>query len=84
MTVTPPGPNAPTEPLITVGSITAVVAGALGAAVAFGLPITDTQQAAVLAVIAVLAPIVVAVWGRAKVFSPATVRSLLATAKRRP
>lgn len=72
-----PGPNAPAEPLITVTGITAVVAAALAGAVAFGLHISDDQKAAILGVVAVIAPIVVGVWGRAKVYSPATVRALL-------
>lgn len=79
-----PGPNAASEPLVTVGTITAIVTAGIGAAVAFGLDLKPDQTAAILAFIAVLAPLVVAVWGRAKVYSPATVRTLLTSARKRP
>lgn len=72
-----------TNPLISVGTITAVGSAVLAAAVAFGLHIGDDQQSAILAVIGVLAPIVVALWGRRKVYAPATVHRLLA-ARGRP
>lgn len=55
------------EPAITVGSIGAVVAALITCAVAFGLPITDEQQTAVLGAVAVLAPIVVGVITRGHV-----------------
>lgn len=71
-------PDAPAEPLISVGSVTAVVTAGLAAAVTFGFKLTDAQTAAILAIVGVVAPLVVAVWGRSKVYSPATVRKLLA------
>lgn len=70
------------QPLLSVGTITAVGSALIAALVAFGLKISDDQQSAVLAVIGVLAPIVVALWGRRKVYAPATVARLLAA--RRP
>lgn len=72
-----PGPDAPAEPLITVTGITTLVGALISGAVAFGLHISDDQKAAIIAVVAVVAPIVVGVWGRSRVYSPATVRALL-------
>ena len=79
MTDTPatPPPNAPQEPLLTVGAITAVATALVGALVAFGLPLSNDQQAALLGLVAVVAPLVVAVWGRTRVYAPATVRALV-------
>lgn len=71
-TPTPP----PSEPLWSVGGITAAVTAVLALVTAFGLPLTDAQQAAILGVAAVAAPLVVALVGRGKVFSPATVARL--------
>lgn len=78
-----PGPNAPAEPLITVGAITGIAAAVVGAGVAFGLDLTHDQTTAILAIIGVLAPVVVTVWGRTKVFSPATVRTMVVASKRK-
>jgi hypothetical protein len=72
-----PGPDAPSEPLITVGSITSAVTAVIALVVSFGLHVTNDQQSAVLGVIAVVAPFLVALVGRGKVFSPASVRKLL-------
>lgn len=66
------------EPLVTVGSVTAAGAAVLALVAAFGLHVSDGQQAAILGVLSVVAPIVVALWGRRKVYSPATVARLLA------
>lgn len=52
------------EPLFTIASATAIAAATLGALVAFGVPLTDDQQKAVLALVAVLAPLLVAVIAR--------------------
>ncbi|MEK8107397.1 hypothetical protein NKG94_23770 [Micromonospora sp. M12] len=66
-----------TEPLVTIGTITAAVTAVIGLLVAFGLPVSDDQQARILGVIAVAAPFVVVAWGRRKVYAPATVARLL-------
>ena len=66
-----------TQPLISVGTITAAGTAVLALVAAFGLDLSDDQQAAVLAVLAVVAPIVVTWWGRRKVYAPATVAKLL-------
>lgn len=52
------------EPLITVASITAGVTALLGLLVAFGVPVTPDQQVAILGVVAVVAPVAVALIGR--------------------
>ena len=66
-----------TQPLLSVGTITAAGTAVLALVAAFGLNLTDDQQAAVLGVLGVAAPIVVALWGRRKVYAPATVAKLL-------
>lgn len=78
-----PSPDAPREPLITVTTITTTAAALLAGFVAFGLKITADQQAALLTLIGVVAPIIVGIWGRARVFSPATVRDMVVNANRR-
>lgn len=55
------------EPVVTVASITAAVAALIGVLVAFGVPLTDDQQKALLALVAVVAPLVAAVIARRKV-----------------
>lgn len=61
------------EPLITVASITAGVTALLALLVAFNVPVTPEQQVAILGVVAVAAPIVVAVIGRSLVTPNANV-----------
>lgn len=55
------------EPLVTLASITAGATALLALLVAFGIPITQEQQVAILGVVAVVAPFVVAVFGRNQV-----------------
>lgn len=66
-----------TEPLFTVGTVTAVAAAVLALVAAFGLDLSEDQKTAVLGVVAVAAPFVVAWLGRRRVYSPATVAKLL-------
>ncbi|TDC63869.1 hypothetical protein E1258_09490 [Micromonospora sp. KC207] len=66
------------EPLLSVGGITAGVTALIALVTAFGLDLSAEQQTAILGVVAVLAPLVVSLVGRGRVYSPATVRSLLA------
>jgi hypothetical protein len=78
-----PNPNtSSTEPLLTVGGAVAVITALLDMLVLFGVHMSDAQQAGVLAVVNVLAPFAVALWGRRKVYAPATVSRLLAAARR--
>lgn len=72
-----PGPAAPGEPLISVGALTAAATTLIALAVAFGLPLSDTQAMAILGVVAIAAPFVVAFVGRSKVFAPDTVRAMI-------
>ncbi|MCX4474802.1 hypothetical protein OOK41_31575 [Micromonospora sp. NBC_01655] len=78
MTQIPSLDSAATEPLVTVGVLTAAVTAVLALLVAFGLPISDAQQTAILGVVAVLAPLVVSLVGRGRVWSPATVARVAA------
>lgn len=55
------------EPAITVASITAVVAAIIGALVAFGVNLSDDQQKAILALVAVVGPVVAGLVTRRKV-----------------
>lgn len=55
------------EPAITVGTITALVAALIGIAAAFGLPMSDAQVQSLLVFVAVLGPLVAALWTRGKV-----------------
>jgi hypothetical protein len=72
-----PAVNAPSEPLLTAGTIITVFSAVLAAIVSFGLNISDDQQAKLLGVILVVAPLIVAVVGRIKAWSPASVRKLV-------
>lgn len=60
------------EPAITVASITAVVAAVIGLLVAFGIDLSDDQQKAILALVAVAGPVVAGFVTRGKV-TPAPV-----------
>ena len=73
---TPP-PGAPSEPLAKVGGITALVTAVIALLVSFGLHLTHAQVIAILGVVSVLAPIVTTVWGRLKVWSPASARAAI-------
>jgi hypothetical protein len=55
------------EPLWTVAGITAAVSAVIGLLTAFGLSLTETQSTAILGVVGVLAPVVVALVARSKV-----------------
>lgn len=61
------------EPAITVASITAGFTALLALLAAFGLPLTDEQTAAILGVVAVLAPLVVGLITRSQVTPTANV-----------
>jgi hypothetical protein len=55
------------EPLLTIGTITSVLAAALALIVAFGVPLTDGQVQALLGLAAALAPVAVALFARSRV-----------------
>jgi hypothetical protein len=79
----PPDPDAehPSEPLVKRAAIVGVVTAALDAGIAFGLRVTDTQEAKLLALTSLLAPAILAAWARRSVFSPRSVKALIAAAK---
>jgi hypothetical protein len=66
---------------MTVGWITTCGTALLACLVAFGIPFNNTQQAALLGLLPILAPVIVMLVGRSKVFSPATVRALVKQAR---
>lgn len=68
------------EPLITVGSIVAIVSAVLVFLKSFGVDISDEQQDAIRNLVAVLAPVVLALIARQFVFSPETVEEKVAEA----
>lgn len=67
-----------TEPARIVGTLGAVVSALLVLLAAFGLDVTADQQAAILGLVAVAAPIAVGFLIRGKVYAPATVERLTA------
>ncbi|WP_347042008.1 hypothetical protein [Brachybacterium nesterenkovii] len=52
-------PLTTTEPVLSTATVTSAVTAVLALLVAFGLPITDGQTAAILGVVAVAAPLIV-------------------------
>lgn len=72
-----PAANAPSEPLLTAGTLVTVFSAILAAIVSFGLKINDDQQAKLLGLILILAPLIVAVVGRMRAWAPASVRKLV-------
>jgi hypothetical protein len=64
------------EPLLSVGTIVAVVAAILVFLKSFGVDISDGQQEAVRNLVAVLAPIVLAFVARQFVYSPNSVETI--------
>lgn len=57
----------PNEPVLTVGSITAIIAAVLSLLVAFGVDLSDAQTQAILGLVAILGPLVAALISREKV-----------------
>lgn len=66
-----------TEPLLSRASIVTVATALLGVLVAWGLPLDNTQQTAVLYAIGLVAPLVLAWWARRHVNSPASTAKAL-------
>ena len=62
-----------TEPARLIGAVTALVTAGIALLVAFGVPLTDTQQVAILSVVAAVAPLLAALVIRERVYAPATV-----------
>ncbi len=78
MTPVPTGPIQ-SEPLLTVGTITAIVAAGLIFMKTLGMDISDSQQEAIRNLVAVLAPLVLAGIARQLVFSPASAQKVANT-----
>jgi hypothetical protein len=72
-----PGPLAPSEPLAPVSLLLGGVGSILALLVAFNVPLTQTQQAAILGVVPFVVAVAVWLWGRRQVFSPKTVRAMV-------
>ena len=68
------------EPLITAGTITTVVAAVLVFLQEMGVDISDAQQDAIRNLVAVLAPIILALIARQFVWSPSAVKDAAQTA----
>jgi hypothetical protein len=68
--------NFSTEPAQIVGYITSAATAVIALLVAFGMDITKEQTAAILGVVAVVAPIVAALVIRSKVYAPASVEKI--------
>lgn len=64
------------EAAISVGSITAAVTAVLALLVAYGFDISQEQQTALLGVVAVLAPVIVGIVTRSKVYSEASAQKI--------
>ena len=61
------------EPLISVSSIVAAATAVVALLVAFGVPLTEDQKVAILGVVGVVAPVIVALVTRGKVTPNAAV-----------
>lgn len=66
------------EPLITTGSIVAIIAAVLVFLKSFGVDITADQQDSVTNLVAILAPVVLALVARQFVYSPNSVETIAA------
>lgn len=67
----------PSEPALTVGGLTSAVGALLTLLLAFGVDLTETQAKAILGVVLVAGPWVIAAITRGKVYSPASVAKML-------
>lgn len=74
-------PTMQTEPAAIIGAIGTAVAAVVALLVAFGLPLTADQQAAILAVVAPVGTLVVALVIRPRVYSPASADAVAEVAR---
>jgi hypothetical protein len=65
------------EPALSVGGVAAAVGSVITLLVAFGVDLTEAQTKAILGVVLIAGPLVLAAITRAKVYAPATVAKLL-------
>lgn len=76
VTVAPPKGAMSTEPAAIIGAITGLVTAVLALIVAFGIDLDTSQQAAILGLVAALAPIIAGIITRQAVFSPQTTQRI--------
>jgi uncharacterized YccA/Bax inhibitor family protein len=69
--------SAPAEPLAPVGAVMSLAAAVITLLVSYGVQISDSQQAAILGVVAIVGPILTVLWARRQVWSPLTVARLI-------
>lgn len=72
-----PRSDDPTDPTGVVATIVASVTALVAIAVAFGVPLAEEQQAALLSAVAVIAPVAAMYWVRLKAWRPSTVGALV-------
>lgn len=60
------------EPLLSVGAIVTLVTAVITLLVQFGIPISDGQADAITGLVIGAWPVVIVLWARSKVVSPAT------------
>lgn len=73
----PPQPTSSSEPLLFIGLVVGVVTALVAVLVEAGIPLSPGLQTAIIGLVSALGALVVAIWGRSKVFSPATVQQML-------
>lgn len=77
MSIPTPEQAQSTEPALKVSAIVSFVGAVLALVVAFGFKLTPDQTATIMAVTAVVAPLVSGWFTRSRVWSPASVAALL-------
>ena len=65
-----------TEPATLIGMITGIVSAVIALAVAYGVDIGEDQTAAIMGLVAVLAPIIAGIVTRSKVYPEASVQRI--------
>lgn len=76
MTTNKPDPDS-TEPALSAGAVAAAIGAVLTLLMSFGVDLTESQTKAILGVVLIAGPVVVAAVIRARVYAPATVARLL-------
>lgn len=78
-----PPAHAPQEPILNAATWVTMATTVLTLVAAFGLPLDNNQQAAVIGTVAVVAPIVLALIARSKAWAPATVAKVVAAERQK-
>ncbi len=73
-----PQPTSSSEPLLFIGLVVGVVTATLAVLTEAGLHLSPGLQTAIVGLVSALGALVVAIWGRSRVFAPSTVAQLLA------